>query len=349
MVARGRKTEVGWPARAVVVAEVLLLLMFLIPLLWLPGSAPPPAQSPAPMPTGTSVPGFELPQPVAGWDAGQTLRLLRTDGTVEEMTLRDYLWGVVAAEMPASFHTEALKAQAVCARTYCLHQCTLAPDKHPQADVCGDYTCCQAYLTFQQAVESWGEEGRRYADKLDQALDATDGLVCLYEGTPIDALFFSSSAGRTVDAQAVWGSAVPYLTAVDSPEREEVPGWHTLVTFTPQDFAARLTAAHPEADLSGPADTWLGEIQTGDAGQVTRLTLGGVSLTGVEMRTLFGLRSANFTLTLDDTAATFSVTGYGHGVGLSQYGANALAGEGKSFGDILTWYYTGVTVGPLAG
>ena len=346
MAVRGRG-PVAWPTRAVVVAEVLLLLMFLLPLLWLPGEAPPPGESPAP--TATATPDFAPPQPVTGWDAGQTLRLLRTDGEVEELTLRDYLWGVVAAEMPASFHTEALKAQAVCARTYCVHQRTLAPDKHPQADVCGDYTCCQAYLTPDQARENWGEEAQRYADKIDEALDATDGLFCLYDGTPIDALFFSSSAGRTVDAQAVWGASVPYLTAVDSPEGEEVPGWHTLVTFTPQDFAARLTAAHPEADLSGPVDTWLAGLKSDDTGQVSQLTLGGVPLTGVEVRTLFGLRSANFTLDLTADAATFSVTGYGHGVGLSQYGANALAGEGETFSDILTWYYTGVTVGPLDG
>ena len=141
MAVRG-KGAASWPTRAVVVAEVLLLLLFLLPLLWLPGEAPQPGESPAP--TATATPDFAPPQPVTGWDAGQPLRLLRTDGEVEELTLRDYLWGVVAAEMPASFHTEALKAQAVCARTYCVHQRTLAPDKHPQADVCGDYTCCQA-------------------------------------------------------------------------------------------------------------------------------------------------------------------------------------------------------------
>ena len=345
MAVRGKGTGMSWPARAMVVAEVLLLLMFLIPLLWLPREVPATQESPAP--TASATPDFTPPKPVAGWDAGQTLRLLRTDGEVEELTLRDYLWGVVAAEMPASFHVEALKAQAVCARTYCLHQHVFSSDKHAQADVCGDYTCCQAYLTPEQAMANWGEEGQRYADKISQALDATDGLVCLYGGEPIDALFFSSSAGRTVDAQAVWGSSVPYLTAVDSPEGEEVPGWHTLVTFTPQDFAARLTDAHPQADLSGAVDTWLGGLKTDDAGQVAELTVGGVTLTGVEVRTLFGLRSANFTLELTDAAATFSVTGYGHGVGMSQYGANALAGEGKSFHDILTWYYTGITVGPM--
>ena len=332
----------GWPARAVAVAEVLLLLLFLLPLLLLPGEERPVEPSPS---AEVEESGGEI-RPTEGWDEERTIRLLRSGGEVEEMTMADYLWAVVAAEMPASFYLEALKAQAVCARTYCLYQSS-GGDKHPGADVCDDYTCCQAYLTREQAMANWGEEGERYADKIAQAVADTDGLLCLYEGAPIDAVFFSSAAGRTKDAQAVWGTAVPYLTAVDSPEGEEVPGWRTMVTFTPEEFAARLTQTHPEADLSGPPETWLGQLETDETGTVTSLTLGGVPLTGGEARTLFGLRSSNFTLELTEEKAVFWVTGYGHGVGMSQYGANALAGEGKTFDQILKWYYTGIQVGSL--
>lgn len=338
-----------WPHRAAGAGLILLGLFFLFPLLLLPAENREPAQTPLPtatLPALTPTPSPPL-APVPGWDGGQTLRVKLADGTVETMALSDYLWGVVAAEMPASFRLEALKAQAVCARTYCLYQRQKSTDKHPEADVCTDYTCCQAYLSRVQALEGWGDQGDYYADKITEAVTATDGLLCLYGGEPIDAVFFSSSAGRTSDAAAVWGAAVPYLTAVDSPEGNEVPGWQTQVTFSPDEFAQRLLAAYPEADLSAPAGEWVTALSANDTGLVTSVTMGGVALTGGQARTLFGLRSAHFTVAAGESAVTFQVTGYGHGVGLSQYGANALAGQGKDFREILEWYYTGTTVGPL--
>lgn len=341
-----------WPGGAALTGLGLLALFFLLPLLALPAEEGPrdtpiptatlPALTPSPSPT----PG---PEPVAGWDEGQTLRVLFGDGRVETMTVKDYLWGVVAAEMPASFQTEALKAQAVCARTYCLRQRQEGTDKHPGADVCTDYTCCQAFLTREQAGANWGSETRRYTDKIAGAVAATDGLLCLYEGEPIDAVFFSSSAGRTSDAAAVWGAAVPYLTSVESPEGAEVPGWQTIATFTPGEFTGRFLAAHPEADFSGETDTWIRDLTADDTGLVTAVTIGGVTVTGGQARSALGLRSAHFTAETGEDQIAFTVTGYGHGVGMSQYGANALAGEGRGFVEILKWYYTGVTVGPLEG
>jgi stage II sporulation protein D len=268
---------------------------------------------------------------------------------VEEVTLADYLWGVVAAEMPASFQMEALKAQTVAARTYCLYQSAAGGDKHPGADVCTDSTCCQAYRTADQATAVWGTEAQRYSDKIRQAVADTDGLLCLYDGAPIDAVFFSSSAGKTSDAAAVWGAEVPYLASVDSPEGTEVPGWQTVVTFTPAEFAATFQKTYPEAQFSADPATWVTDLETDDTGLVQRVTIGGVTVTGGEARTLFGLRSAHFTVSSAANAVTLWVTGYGHGVGMSQYGANALAGEGKTFREILTWYYTGATVGTWEG
>ncbi len=336
-----------WPGRAAATGLALLLLLFLLPLLLLPEEGEEGRETPDPLPTAT------LPiltpaeaEPVPGWDEGEKLRLLKSDGTVEELTLADYLWGVVAAEMPASFQLEALKAQVVAARTYCLYQRAGGGDKHPGADVCTDYTCCQAYLTREQAAVGWGDNTRRYADKLTQAVEGTDGLLCLYEGKPIDAVFFSSTAGSTNDAQTVWGASVPYLTAVASPEGEEVPGWRTEVDFTPEEFSARLRSAAPEADLAGNPTAWIGELTAGENGVVTSVVLGGVPLSGGQARSVFGLRSAHFTVSATAEQIRFQVTGYGHGVGLSQYGANALAAEGKTFQEILRWYYTGVTVAP---
>lgn len=338
MVKTQAKQVFSWPGRAAAVGAVLTLLLFLLPLFFLAGEG----EEPAPMATLPVL----TPTPAVR-DGETTLRLLLADGTVETLTMADYLWGVVAAEMPASFHPEALKAQAVAARTYCAHQSLLAGDKHPGAEVCADPGCCQAYLTRDQALAAWGAEGQRYADKITAAVADTDGLLCLYEGQPIDALFFSSSAGKTSTAAQVWGTDVPYLTSVDSPEGEEVPGWRTEVTFTPWEFRTRLLDARPEAQLSDDPGAWVRDLVTDPSGAVERVTVGGVELTGVQARSIFGLRSAHFTAAATAEAVTFQVTGYGHGVGMSQYGANALAGEGKDFREILCWYYTGITVDTL--
>ena len=156
-------------------------------------------------------------------DGGRTVRLLKKDGTVEELTMADYLWGVVAAEMPASFEEEALKAQTCAARTYTAVLQKSAGHKHPDADICADSTCCQAYIERADAQARWGLNAQSYSEKIARAVADTDGLGVTYGGEPIQALFFSSSPGRTVDAAAVWGSRVDYLTGVDSPEGEEVP------------------------------------------------------------------------------------------------------------------------------
>ena len=339
-----------WPGQAVITALALLGLLFLLPLLMLPGEEFSTGGA-GPLPTATLpvevVPTVEKTGPVSGWDGSRSLRFLRGDGTVETMTMEEYLWGVLAAEMPASFHLEALKAQAVAARTYCVRQQGSAGDKHPGADVCGDSTCCQAYLTREQAAGSWGGEAERYAAKIAQAVADTDGLLCLYEGVPIDAVFFSSAAGKTSAAAQVWGTDVPYLAAVASPEGEEVPGWRTVASFSIGEAREKILAAWPSADLSGEPEGWFSTPELDPSGGVARLTVGGVEASGTGVRAAFGLRSAHFTVETDGDRVVFQVTGYGHGVGMSQYGANALAGEGKTFEEILKWYYTGITVGRL--
>lgn len=282
-------------------------------------------------------------------DRGRAVRLKKTDGTVEELTMEDYLWGVVAAEMPASFEEEALKAQACAARTYTVLKQNAASGKHPEADICGDSSCCQAYVERPAAEARWGLEAGTYGAKIDRAVAETDGLGILYQGQPIQALFFSSAPGKTVDAVEVWGRSVDYLVSVDSPEGEEVPNYHSQVVLSAQEVRELTLAAYPGADLSGDPGTWFGQSFRNQGGTVSSQLLGGITLTGGQVRTLFSLRSAAFTVTWDGANFTFDVTGHGHGVGMSQYGANAMAKEGKSFRDILTWYYTGAQVGELWG
>lgn len=270
------------------------------------------------------------------------------DGDVtEQMTLERYLTGVVRGEMPASFEMEALRAQAAAERSYVYYQLAAGrKDAHPDADFCTDHTCCSAYLSETAAREKWGGDFAPWNTRVEQAVSDTDGQVVLYDGRPILAVFHSSSAGRTAAAGDVWSGDLPYLVSVDSPEGEEtVPNYYSTVTFTAAEAKEKLLAAHPELKLSGTPDRWFGAAAENGSGRVETVSVGGTDIEGTELRRIFGLRSACFTVAADSESVTFRVTGYGHGVGMSQYGANQLAREGKTWQEILEWYYTGATVG----
>ena len=267
--------------------------------------------------------------------------------TTEQMTLERYLTGVVRGEMPASFEMEALRAQAAAERSYVYYQLAAGrKDAHPDADFCTDHTCCSAYLSETAAREKWGGDFAPWNTRVEQAVSDTDGQVVLYNGRPILAVFHSSSAGRTAAAGDVWSGDLPYLVSVDSPEGEEtVPNYYSTVTFTAAEAKEKLLTAHPELKLSGTPDRWFGAAAENGSGRVETVSVGGTDIEGTELRRIFGLRSACFTVAADSESVTFRVTGYGHGVGMSQYGANQLAREGQTWQEILEWYYTGATVG----
>nr|WP_325212858.1 stage II sporulation protein D [uncultured Oscillibacter sp.] len=291
-----------------------------------------------------------LPPFAAGeLDAARPLRVL--DGEeILEMDLGTYLVGVVRAEMPASFEPEALKAQAVAARTYTLYKLQSGGNHGEAADVCTDHTCCQAYIDEESARANWGENAGAYEAKVEAAVRDTDGEAALYGGVPILAVFHSSSAGLTRAAGEVWLNDLPYLQAVSSPEPgERIPNYYSRVEFTEEELKAKLLAAFPEADLSGSMEGWLRDPAADGAGSVATLSVGGVTAKGTQVRTALGLRSACFTWEVQGDKAVFFVTGYGHGVGLSQYGASAMAAAGADYREILTHYYTGVTVEPYRG
>ena len=320
-------------------ALALLLALFLLPLLLVPQG-----EGALPVESGSLPIDRTVVTPEPALDSAQQVKVKLADGTVETMALDDYLWGVVAAEMPAAFETEALKAQATAARTYTYSKMERSTAAHPEADLCTDVNCCQAYRTREDAAASWGESAQLYTDKIAAAVADTDGMAVLYNGSPIQAVFFSSADGRTVDAVEVWGNSVPYLTGVDSPEGEEVPNYHSTVTLTAEEFKTAFLAKYPGANLSGDPAGWFANTVSNSAGGVSSVDVGGVTVSGQDLRTLFSLRSTSFTVSAGAEGVTFSVTGYGHGVGMSQYGANALAKEGKSYEEILKWYYTGVEV-----
>lgn len=293
-------------------------------------STPSPTPSPTPEPT---------PEPVKGTAIAPESVDVLVGNEVVTMELQEYLFGVTAAEMPASFSPEALKAQSVAARSYTLY--CAKQHKHADAQVCTDPGCCQAWSSEERLRAAWGEQYDDYAAKLREAVEATRGEVLVYEGEAVFAAFHSSSAGRTEDCGAIW-SETPYLLSVTSPETAaDVPDYVSAVQCAAIDLRDTVLSRHPEADFSADASLWLGGTDYDESGRVRGAWLGGVYVSGTELRSLFSLRSTAFTLEYADGDFLFTVTGFGHGVGMSQYGANVMAQNGADYRAILSHYYSG--------
>ena len=335
--------------QGIAVSAVLLVLLFALPLAVV---TPFPA---LPQASAGSAGGEAETEPFQPGDLdGEMVLKVLTGDTVEEMTLGAYLVGVVRAEMPASFEGEALKAQAVAARTYTLYKMQTGGNHGDTADICTDSTCCQAYISEEDARNNWGENADAYEEKIEAAVRETDGEAILYGGVPILAVFHSSSAGQTRSsagltrpAGEVWQSDLPYLQPVESPEPgDSIPNYYSRVEFTAEEFREKVLSSYLEADLSGEMGSWLQNAAVDTAGSVETVDVGGVTMKGSTLRSVLGLRSACFEWEVEDGKLVFYVTGYGHGVGMSQYGANQMAKEGADYREILTHYYTGVTVEP---
>lgn len=285
----------------------------------------------------------------AGATSGDLTLKVCVGDTLEEMSLEEYILRVVAAEMPASYDLEALKAQAVAARTYTLRKklgggC----QKIAGAEICSDHTHCQAYCSPEQMKEKWGKDYEKYRDKMQQAVAQTAGQVLVYEGQPISALYFSSSGGMTEDSKHVFGGNVPYLKSVSSPGESEYEGAQTKKEFSYADFAAKVAEQYPKANVTAEnARAVVAIASRYESGRVETLKLGETTISGVKARQLFSLRSANFTISFGAEKLTFETVGYGHGVGMSQSGANAMGKDGNSYEQILTHYYTGVAFGKV--
>lgn len=270
-----------------------------------------------------------------------------TGGQLRETSLADYLPGVIAGEMPASFQMEALKAQAVAARTYILYKQAHATAAHPEAVVCDDPGCCKAYLDETALRERWGENYAVYWDRVCIAAAETDGQILTYGGEAIQAVFHASSAGKTEASGAIWGQ-LPYLVSVSSPEApESMENLVSTVEVTPDSFRETILHLNGDAQLIGDPGSWAGAVEYTEGERVAFWNIGGVSVDGSSLRTAFGLRSTNFTLEYTGKAFVFTVLGYGHGVGMSQYGADLMAEEGYDYSEILAHYYPGTVLEPI--
>jgi len=259
----------------------------------------------------------------------ETIRLLMPDGSVSELALESYVTCVVLAEMPADFEIEALKAQAVLARTYALKR-HKEMDKHAGA-VCTEASCCQGYCpvsAYQGDILS--------LEKVRNAVAATQGQVLTYGGELIEATYFSCSGGWTEDASAVWGADVPYLQATESPGEEQCKHYTSTTVLDQQACLRKLGLSAHKLTIS--------DIRYTDGGGVETVSLCGQSFTGVELRQLLGLKSTAFRMNVVGDSVIITAKGYGHRVGMSQYGADAMAVGGSNYEQILAHYYKGTVL-----
>lgn len=288
------------------------------------------------------------PEPFTGQlDEDCMLKVLdKKSGEVSVMSMQEYLVCVLRGEMPGYFQLEALKAQAVAARTYTRYMLHSGSKHGEKADICTSPACCQAYLSAAAAKKKWGYLPEDEEQKIRSAVEDTDGETMLYDGEPILAVFHASSAGLTRTSGDVWSGDKPYLQPVTSPENaDNTPNYYSHVDFTINEFRDKLQSAFPKANLTGDPYDWLSGAERDSAGSIITAYVGGIKTQGSRIRSALGLRSACFTWEMADGKVSFYVTGYGHGVGLSQYGANQMARDGSNYREILTHYYTGVRIG----
>lgn len=280
---------------------------------------------------------------------------LHQAGKIIEMPLENYVKGVVAAEMPAEFEPEALKAQAVAARTYAVKNMTMfggtGLEGMPGADVSTDYQKSQAWLSEADLKSRWGPFAfEKYWGKISQAVEETRGFIITFNGEPANAVFHSTSGDRTASAKEVWNFDYVYLQSVACPWDKKSPRYSDTKEILLSEVETRLGA---DAGVIAAAKSGSGAvaqiIERTASGRVGKIRIGSKTYTGVELREKLDLRSANFTIDSKEDKLTIKTTGYGHGVGLCQYGANGAAKEGRNFREILTYYYTGVALRNIHG
>ena len=275
-----------------------------------------------------------------------TIKLLHhKTGKIEELPLDEYLYGVVSAEMPANFGEEALKAQSVVARTYTIYK-IVNGSKHEGADICDLSSCCQAWISKEDRFQKWSEEDRENNwGKIVKAVDDTKGEIITYEGKPINAFFHSNSGGTTETASNVWGGTnYPYLQVVETAGEDAYYQYSSEVTLSKDEVIQKIKEHHNDIQIDFSSENAIQILEKTESGRVNKIKFGNLEFSGTETRNIFGLKSTMFTIEINEDNVTFKVTGYGHGVGMSQTGADSMAKLGNSYKDIIKHYYSNVEI-----
>lgn len=316
-------------------AAALTVSLLFLPMISLP-------KEPAVLPTAATVSG-EQKGNRKNRSKGSDEIFAVYDKTTDKITnysAEDYLFGVVAAEMPATYETEALKAQAVAAYTFACRRKTA--NREQPYDITSDPATDQNFMCEEVARSCWGERADEYAEKIRDCVQSVVGETVTYNGEPALTVYHAVSSGMTEAAVNVWGKEIPYLVAVDSSADRLAKNYRSTVTLTVTETAEKLKNL---CTLSGNADKWFGNFERSPSGRVLHLTANGTKLTGEQIRSALNLHSADFTVEYKDETFTFEVCGYGHGVGMSQNGANEMAKQGSTYLEILKRYYVGCEVG----
>ena len=276
-----------------------------------------------------------------------SIKLLRSNsGEVQELTINEYLYGVVSSEMPANFEVEALKAQAVVARTYTIYQIINNDSKHENADICDNYACCQAWITKEERLAKWKpEEAENNWNKIIEAVNSTNEKIITYEGAPINAFFHANSGGVTESSLNIWGGIdYPYLKSVETTGEDGYTQYASQFVLNQQELLEKIKTKYEDCEIDFAQENCIQILEYTSSGRVKTIKFGNKEIAGTEARTLLGLKSTNFTFSKDGENITFSVKGYGHGVGMSQTGADALAKKGSNYEAIIKHFYTNVEI-----
>lgn len=274
-----------------------------------------------------------------------TINLLhKKTGEVEQVAIDDYLCNVVSAEMPANYEIEALKAQAIVARTYTIYK--ILNKKHDNSDICDDSTCCQAWISKEDRLARWEENSKESNwQKISDCVNNTKGKLITYDNKPIDAFFHSNSGGITEVPVNVWGgTGYPYLQSVQTSGEDAYTQYLSEAIFNQEELINKLKEKYSDIsiDYSNPEDIKI--LEYTESNRIKTIKFGNHELSGVETRSLFGLKSTNFEISKEGENIKFSVKGYGHGVGMSQTGADAMAKQGSTAEEIIKHFYTGVEI-----
>lgn len=276
----------------------------------------------------------------------ENVKVYNTDSLkIEDLPLEEYVKGVVAAEVPAEFAEEALKAQAIAARTFYISKREEHCTKAHGADICNT-THCQVYISKEEGMKRWGSsKAEEYWNKISKAVEDTKGQVIVYNGEIIKyPQFFSVSAGRTENSMDVFSNDVPYLKSIDSPGEEVAKKFETVIEVNKKEFIKKINNGCPSANLNDNNLKNINILSRTEGGGVKELCIGNTKITGVEFRKILGINSTNFIIEIGGTTVKISCKGYGHRVGMSQWGANVMAKNGKSYNEILKHYYTGIDI-----